>query len=119
MKQVVPRQILVFSVKQGPVERLFKLYNIEVETAGGGGSSDSGKDGGDSGHTGRIEGVLDPVTLRERIMTQVRLSRSTGLGDDPLEHSVASAGDAQERNEWGKMAEVLKEIRDELQPSGG
>ena len=107
------------AVKQGPIERLFKLSNIEVETAGGGGGSSESHGGGrGSSHTGRIEGVLDPTTLRERIMTQVRLSRSSGLGDDPLEGPSTPTSPAQERGEWARMAEVLREIRDQMQHSG-
>lgn len=106
------------TVRQGPVERLFGLSDIEVETAGGGGSAESGGGSGQSSHSGRIEGVVDPQRLRELIMTQVRLSRSSGLGDGD-EPSVRLRGSESEAGapDWGRMAEVLTEIRDDLRPS--
>lgn len=105
------------TVKQGPIQRLFKLSDIEVETAGGGGMGDAGKKGGDSSHSGRIEGVVDPERLRELIMTQVRLSRSSGLGDEHEVSRDASAPSGHASPDWGRMSEVLKEIRDELRPA--
>jgi membrane protein YdbS with pleckstrin-like domain len=105
------------TVKQGPIQRLFKLSDIEVETAGGGGSADSSKNGAGSSHSGRIEGVVDPQRLRERIMTQVRLSRSSGLGDGDEASRRAPALSPGTTPEWGRLAKVLKEIRDDLRPS--
>jgi membrane protein YdbS with pleckstrin-like domain len=105
------------TVKQGPIQRLFKLSDIEVETAGGGGVADSGKKGSDSSHSGRIEGVVDPERLRELIMTQVRLSRSSGLGDGHEVSRDASAPSGHASPDWGRMSAVLKEIRDELRPA--
>ena len=110
------------SVKQGPVERLFKLSNIEVETAGGGGASGGSKDSGHhSSHSGRIEGILDPEALRGRIMDQIRATRTAGLGDDerreetPVRPVEAGAGEV----DLGRMAEVLREIREGLRPAQG
>lgn len=105
------------TVKQGPIQRLFKLSDIEVETAGGGGMGDAGKKGADSSHSGRIEGVVDPERLRELIMTQVRLSRSSGLGDGHEESWGVSAPSGHASPDWGRMSEVLKEIRDDLRPA--
>ncbi|MCH2143984.1 MAG: PH domain-containing protein [Phycisphaerales bacterium] len=105
------------TVRQGPIERLFGLSNIEVETAGGGGtSSDSSGPSGDSSHTGRIEGVNDPEALRDRIMSQVRKSRSSGLGDEPEQIRVAGSVGADA--DWSRLAGLLREIRDDLQGAG-
>ena len=110
------------TVRQGPLERLFGLSSIEVETAGGGGAAGGSKkkssDG--SGHSGRIDGILDPTVLRERIMDQVRATRTAGLGDESPRGTVAPV-DPTEGGEvdLGRMAEVLREIRADLGPARG
>ena len=96
------------SLQQGPVERLFSLSNIKVETAGGGGGD--AKD--DSlGHSGQIQGVEDAELLRDLMMDQVRLHRSGGLGEG--ETSTAPSGEPR----WADMSEILVQIRDGLAAS--
>ena len=96
------------SLEQGPLERMFSLSNIKVETAGGGGT-DSKTD--TLGHSGQIQGVEDAESLRDLMMTQVRLHRSGGLGEGevPNEPSLEP--------QWGDMSEILVQIRDELAAS--
>ena len=96
------------SLEQGPLERMFSLSNIKVETAGGGGA-DSKTD--TLGHSGQIQGVEDAESLRDLMMTQVRLHRSGGLGEGevPNEPSLEP--------QWGDMSEILVQIRDELAAS--
>jgi len=93
------------SVQQGPLERMFSLSNIKVETAGGGGG-DSKTDS--LGHSGLIEGVEGADSLRDLMMAQVRLHRSGGLGE----------GDAvmepSHEPQWAGMSEILVQIRDDL-----
>ncbi|NNF43006.1 MAG: PH domain-containing protein [Phycisphaerales bacterium] len=68
-------------VSQGPIQRLFGIADLRVETAGGGGGSSSGGGHGTS-HRGVIEGVTNAVALRDRILPHLRQSASAGLGDD-------------------------------------
>ena len=109
------------TVRQGPLERLFGLSSIEVETAGGGAAAGSKKKSSDdSGHTGRIDGILDPTALRERIMAQVRRTRTAGLGDEHPQGTPAPAEPTAGGGiDLGRMGEVLVEIRDELRTAGG
>ena len=96
------------SLQQGPVERLFSLSNIKVETAGGGG----GDSRGDSlGHSGQIQGVEDAELLRDLMMDQVRLHRSGGLGEG--EDRTTPSREPQ----WADMSDLLVQIRDELAAS--
>jgi membrane protein YdbS with pleckstrin-like domain len=96
------------SLQQGPLERMFSLSNIKVETAGGGGS---GSETDSLGHSGQIQGVEDAESLRDLIMTQVRLHRSGGLGEaEPVETPSRVP-------EWAGMSEILVQIRNDLRSS--
>lgn len=98
-------------IRQGPVERLFGIADVIVETAGGGGKQGSG-DGSVPAHTGLIEGVTDAARIRDLIMDRVRRSRSAGLGDEGREarHTPRSSAGA-----WGpEHVAALREIRDAL-----
>lgn len=68
-------------ITQGPLQRMLKFSDVVVETAGGGGGAHAGAATGGF-HTGLLEGIEDPVAMRELIMERVRASRSAGLGDD-------------------------------------
>ena len=90
-------------VTQGPLQRYFGIANVVVETAGGGGQSESGA--ALSMHAGLIEGVAEASQIRDSIMHQVRKHGTTGLGDEADEPSHLSI--------WSpRHLAVLKEIRD-------
>jgi uncharacterized membrane protein YdbT with pleckstrin-like domain len=103
-------------IRQGPVERLYGIADVIVETAGGGGSKAHGEGHSLPSHTGLIEGVDDAARIRDLIMTRVRRSRSAGLGDEAREppresHSAAPAWTAEH-------VAVLREIRNGLRELG-
>jgi len=66
-------------VKQGPVQRIFGISNVEVDTAGGGGKSREEK--GTHRHRAVIRGIEDPIEIRDRILSLLRHHRTAGLGD--------------------------------------
>jgi membrane protein YdbS with pleckstrin-like domain len=68
------------TVRQGPLQRLFDIADLELETAGGsrGGSQDSS---GHAQHKARLEGIERASELRDRISLLVGQHRDTGLGD--------------------------------------
>ncbi len=66
------------SVKQGPIQRLLAIADIEVRTAGGGASSE---EGGHDMHRGYFRGVADAESIRDTIRERVREYRDAGLGD--------------------------------------
>ncbi|MFG0276194.1 MAG: PH domain-containing protein [Phycisphaerales bacterium] len=76
-------------ITQGPVQRIFSISNLAIETAGSGG----GEQGGAVSNQALIEGVSEAEALRDRIMARVRRSRSAGLGDEddgrPARHGGA------------------------------
>ncbi len=65
--------------RQGPLQRLFGISDVIVETAGGGASSE-GKS--NTAHQGLIEGIENAGELRDAIREKIAASRTSGLGDD-------------------------------------
>lgn len=73
------------NVRQGPIQRWFKIADLMVSTAGGGGgvSAESGHGASLLGpHVGLIEGIANANEIRELIMNRIKSSRSGGLGDE-------------------------------------
>ncbi len=69
------------SVKQGPIQRLFGIADVEVRTAGGG-SSAPGQEGRSADtHLGYFRGVDNAEEIRDTILARVRMLRDSGLGD--------------------------------------
>lgn len=105
-------------IHQGPIQRIYGIADVIVETAGGGGSGKKGEgDFSVPSHTGLIEGVEDAARIRDLIMIRVRRSRSAGLGDEAREHLHESrpAGPG-----WtAEHVAVLQEIRDGLRGLDG
>ncbi len=85
------------SIRQGPVQRLFGISDVEVRTAGGGGSSSSGKDEQgltDNLHLGYFRGVANAAEIRDTILAHLKRLRSAGLGDPDEPPLSALAMDA-------------------------
>ncbi len=73
-------------VHSGPLQRYYGIANLEVETAGSGGSAGSSQQKGMSNaNRGIIEGVTNALELRDKILARLRQSQSAGLGDEPDE----------------------------------
>jgi len=99
------------SIRQGPIQRIFGISNLVVETAGGGGERRAhGHHHAQpaSMHAGLIEGIDNPAELRELIMQRVRASKSAGLGD---EHHLPQNVLAGSTGWMPAHLEVLREIR--------
>jgi membrane protein YdbS with pleckstrin-like domain len=79
-------------VVQGPLQRLFGIYDLRVETAGGG-ASKGREHRGPSGHTLAVSGIENAREVRDSILAFVR-SRplSSGLGDPDEDHVGRSSG---------------------------
>jgi membrane protein YdbS with pleckstrin-like domain len=94
------------SVNQGPLQRIFGIADVLVQTAGGGGGAQpqhpSGMPGGT--HIGLIEGISDAVQVRDLLVSRMRLSRTAGLGDEHHEH---------DQQGWTpQQIAMLREVRD-------
>ena len=96
-------------VNQGPLQRIFGIADVQVDTAGGGGHTSGAQHGqaSTSAHRGLIEGVSNAAEIRDLILARLRRSRSAGLGDEvpqPPHRPVAA---------WSaEQIAVLREIRD-------
>ena len=70
-------------IAQGPLQRLFGIHDLVVETAGGGGPGWRKAENRetDAFHRGVIRGIKRPQELRDLILAYLRDVRTTGLGD--------------------------------------
>ena len=90
-------------VTRGPVETLFGIAEIVVETAGA--SAGEGHSKFSAGNKAVFEGIANPEEIRALILDRVRASKTAGLGD---EH---------EHPGWSREhVAVLREIRALLRP---
>jgi membrane protein YdbS with pleckstrin-like domain len=78
-------------VRQGPLQRLLGIADVEVRNAGGGsGDEHQHKQGvGDPVHVGYFRGVDDADAIRNILLDGVRRQRDAGLGDPDDVASVA------------------------------
>lgn len=73
------------SISQGPVQRLLRIADLRVDTAGGGGATHDHHHGPNL-HTAWFRGIDNATEVRELIQERLRLWKGAGLGDhdDPL-----------------------------------
>lgn len=95
-------------VLQGPLQRLFKIEDLRVDTAGGGGMV-KGEGAGTSGHSVTLAGLENAREVRDLILSYVKdNARGSGLGDsDDPENSARGS-----RTSSREMIEALKSVRD-------
>ena len=76
------------SIRQGPLQRLFGIADLRVQTAGGGGKmGEEGEQGSaEHLHLGYFRGVANADEIRDAVLSRLRRLRSAGLGDpeDPV-----------------------------------
>lgn len=70
-------------VTQGPLQRLLKLADVRVTSAGGGGGGHDpqGKSADEAMHTGLFHNVTNAADIRDLIQERLRRFRESGLGD--------------------------------------
>ena len=88
-------------VNANPIERWLGLANVEVQSAGGGGSDAHGAPS--SGHVAKFAGVDNAETIRDLLVERLRVYRDSGLGEKTVE--------AQEPLALSAAREVLQETR--------
>lgn len=69
------------TVSQGPLERLFGISDVKVDSAGGGGSGPHGEGQGQNLHVATFRGVDNPGEIRDLMLQRLRRLRDAGLGD--------------------------------------
>jgi membrane protein YdbS with pleckstrin-like domain len=102
------------TVKQGPLQRLLGIADVEVRTAGGGGGGGEGKGHatGESLHEAYFRGVDNAEEIRDVVRERVRRFRDTGLGDPDDVHALPPARPTQAGDDAG--AELAAAARDML-----
>ena len=82
------------SISQGPVQRLLKIADLRVDTAGGGGGSSHQQHGAPTLHTAWFRGIDNATEVRELIQQRLRQFKGAGLGDheDSLSHHMGEGG---------------------------
>ncbi len=97
-------------VRQGPLQRMFGVSDLLVETAGAG--SDPNGKGGPALNQGVVQGVADAWALRDRVLVKLKASQTAGFGDDLAASTQMVQGAA---GGWStEHVEALRLIRDEL-----
>ena len=81
------------TISQGPLERLFGISDVKVDTAGGGkDSGPPGQAGGSNLHVATFRGVDNPEAIRDLMLQRLRLLRDAGIGDpDDASHAKTGA----------------------------
>lgn len=92
------------TVRQGPIQRLLRIADVEVRTAGGGAKRNEQKGQvHDDLHLGYFRGVDNAGEIRDLILDRVRRHRDSGLGDPDEPEPVPDAAEA--------ARELLAEVR--------
>ncbi len=99
-------------VRQGPLQRMLGIADVEVRNAGGGGASEPGNEGNpfDQVHVGYFRGLDNASEVRDTIMAGVRQQRNAGLGDD--DEPLDAAGTAADGT---ALADAARELLGEAQ----
>ena len=93
-------------IRQGPIQQLFGISDVLVDTAGGaGGGKDDDGHRMERGHRGTIQGIENPSEIRDLVMDLLRKYRDAGLGD-PDDHGRAATEESAER-----FREILVEVK--------
>jgi membrane protein YdbS with pleckstrin-like domain len=70
------------SVSQGPLQRVLGISDLRLDTAGGGGGSDSrGQPGSQNLHTAWFRGIENAAEVRNLMQDRLRHLKDSGLGD--------------------------------------
>jgi uncharacterized membrane protein YdbT with pleckstrin-like domain len=69
-------------VNANPIEQLLGLANVEVRSAGGGGTDAHGQSS--SGHVGKFAGVDNADAIRDLLVERLRVYRDSGLGEKTM-----------------------------------
>jgi membrane protein YdbS with pleckstrin-like domain len=77
------------SIKQGPIQRLLGIANLQIRTAGGGSGGEEGVESSKDMHIAYLRGISDAVAVREVIRERLQQHRDAGLGDPDDSHDVA------------------------------
>jgi uncharacterized membrane protein YdbT with pleckstrin-like domain len=95
------------SISQGPIQRILKIADLKVDTAGGGSVQPQGHHQMRNLHTAFFRGVSNAGEIRELIQTRLRHLKDSGLGD----HEEVAA--AQVHGGESGLIAALREVHSE------
>lgn len=113
------------SIEQGPIQRLFKIMDLKVRSAGGGGAMQEGNNTlGEDMHVGYFRGVGNAAEIRDTIRKRLEKLKDSGLGDpddysdhaDQPKHRPSSGTD--DATTLAAARDVLQEVRQLRQVAG-
>lgn len=113
-KTMTFRNIQQISIRQGPIQRLLGIADVEVRTAGGGAStSKEGKShgAGEEMHSAAFRGVDNAEEIRDMIAERIRLYQDAGLGDPDDARGAALSPVIADAGVLTAAAELLTEAR--------
>jgi membrane protein YdbS with pleckstrin-like domain len=99
------------SISQGPVQRLLGIYDLRMDTAGGGGGSAqerTSQSQHENLHTAWFRGINNAQEIRMLIQDRLRQHKDSGLGDQDDALPESSRVHAS-----GSILAALREIREE------
>jgi hypothetical protein len=99
------------SVSQGPIQRFFKIADLKVETAGGGGAiqpDHSTQHPVFSMHIGVFKGIDNYGEVRDMMLARLKKLRDSGLGDIDDAAAAAVGNGKQSDIASNDLAEALK-----------
>jgi membrane protein YdbS with pleckstrin-like domain len=98
-------------VAQGPLQRLFGISDVKVDTAGGGASMEAQKHG-QTGHGVALAGIENPAEIRDEILAFLRHhGAGAGLGDPDDERRAARSFGAPALAALREMAVEARALR--------
>ena len=111
-KTITFANIQQISIRQGPLQRLLGIADVQVSSAGGGATS-GGSHGaaGESMHEAYFRGVDNAEEIRAVIAERVRLHRDAGLGDPDEPDEPPPPGGAGEPDVLAAARELRDEVR--------
>ncbi len=102
-------------INQGPLQRMFGIYDLVVETAGGGAVNQAQEQQLSSFmHRGVFRGIKRPQELRDLILSYLKQVRSSGLGDHDDEGAMVPTTSPKSDLAFSpEMLQVLRAMREE------
>jgi membrane protein YdbS with pleckstrin-like domain len=111
------------SLREGPLERVFGLMHLHIDTAGGGSMPRRADSSDVMDHRGRLEGMerASAQELRDQILSRVTRHTDSGLGDERLSRvplARPSGDDARRTRLPRAILSELRQLNDEAAARG-
>ncbi len=101
------------TVEQGPIERIFGISRVVVDTAGGGGSSAGDQQASfHNNHRAVLNGLENAAEIRDMIVNYLKtLPKTGGLGAPDESHLEMNTGSGMSKQEVDILRDILVEAK--------